>query len=77
MFHVKHPLLGEPLYGKDESFSDEFLRKEVSNEERKAVTGASRVLLHAHKISFTYQEKEYSAETNDPESSLLRELSRD
>jgi 23S rRNA pseudouridine1911/1915/1917 synthase len=77
MFHVKHPLLGEPLYGNDESFSDEFLKKEVSSEERKVVTGASRVLLHAHKISFTYQEKEYSAETNDPESSLLRELSRD
>lgn len=74
MFHVKHPIVGDPLYGIDEEFSDLYLKKEISDTQRSKTTGAKRVLLHAHKISFMYNEISYKLETSDPEKMILNDI---
>ncbi|DAB38584.1 MAG: RNA pseudouridine synthase [Sulfuricurvum sp. GWF2_44_89] len=59
LFHVKHPIVGDPIYGQDENDAVRFLDREMSNEERFINTGASRLLLHAHSLEFTYNEIPY------------------
>ncbi|MBD3809837.1 MAG: RluA family pseudouridine synthase [Sulfuricurvum sp.] len=59
LFHVKHPIVGDPIYGQDENDAVRFLDREMSLEERFANTGASRLLLHAHSLEFTYNEIPY------------------
>ncbi|MDO9055482.1 MAG: RluA family pseudouridine synthase [Sulfuricurvum sp.] len=59
LFHVKHPIVGDPIYGQDENDAVRFLDREMSNEERFINTGASRLLLHAHSLEFTYNDIPY------------------
>jgi len=59
LFHVKHPIVGDPIYGQDEKDAVRFLDREMSSEERFVNTGASRLLLHAHSLEFTYNETAY------------------
>lgn len=54
LFHVKHPIIGDPIYGQSEEDAVRFLDRELSPEERFANTGASRLLLHAHSLEFEY-----------------------
>jgi len=59
LFHVKHSIVGDPIYGQDENNAVRFLDREMSIEERFANTGASRLLLHAHSLEFTYKDISY------------------
>ncbi len=59
LFHVKHPIVGDTIYGVDEEFTDRFLDKLVEEKERKLVTKGERLMLHASRISFSYKEKKY------------------
>jgi 23S rRNA pseudouridine1911/1915/1917 synthase len=59
LFHVEHPIIGDPIYGQDESNAVRFLDREMSFEERFENTGASRLLLHAHSLEFTYNDIAY------------------
>jgi len=59
LFHVKHPIVGDPIYGQDEIDVARFLDKEISLEERFHKSGASRLLLHAHSLEFVYKEHSY------------------
>lgn len=59
LFHVEHPIVGDPIYGQDENNAVRFLDREMSTEERFSNTGASRLLLHAHSLEFTYNEIPY------------------
>ena len=59
LFHVKHPIVGDPIYGQDENDAVRFLDREMSVQERFSNTGASRLLLHAHSLEFTYKEMPY------------------
>jgi 23S rRNA pseudouridine1911/1915/1917 synthase len=59
LFHVKHPIVGDPIYGQDENDAVRFLDREMSVQERFSNTGASRLLLHAHSLEFTYKEIPY------------------
>jgi 23S rRNA pseudouridine1911/1915/1917 synthase len=59
LFHVKHSIIGDTLYGVDEDFADRYLSKIVKDDERLHVTKASRLLLHASRIKFIYKDKEY------------------
>ena len=52
MFHVKHPIIGDPIYGVDVQVADDYLNGRLSEEERVKLTGASRLMLHANTISF-------------------------
>jgi len=54
MFHVKHPILGDPIYGTSFTASDNYLNGTLSKEERLIQTGATRLLLHANALHFPY-----------------------
>jgi len=54
LFHVKHPILGDPIYGTTFDAANRYLEDDISEEERFVETGAYRLMLHAHTLSFTY-----------------------
>jgi 23S rRNA pseudouridine1911/1915/1917 synthase len=59
LFHVKHPIVGDPIYGQEEVDIIKFLDKELSSEERLSKGGASRLLLHAQSLEFNYESNHY------------------
>lgn len=59
LFHVEHPIVGDPIYGQDENNAVRFLDREMSIEERFTNTGASRLLLHAHSLEFSYNDIDF------------------
>lgn len=54
LFHVKHPIVGDPIYGQTEIDTARFLDREISKEERIEKSGASRLMLHANELCFTH-----------------------
>ncbi len=60
MFHVKHKIVGDPIYGLNEFDVDKFLCGMMSVKERLELTGANRLMLHADFLSFQYDGKEYN-----------------
>jgi len=63
LFHVKHPIVGDPIYGQDEKDIIRFLDKELSTQERVEKSGASRLLLHASRLEFELYTKKYTIES--------------
>ncbi len=59
LFHVKHPIIGDPIYGTDFDISDEYLEDTLTIEKRKIYTGAKRLLLHAQSLRFKYKDNKY------------------
>lgn len=59
LFHVEHPIVGDPLYGAEEWVTTKYLDKELTMQERVDFTGASRLLLHADELSFEYKDIAY------------------
>ena len=57
LFHVKHPILGDPIYGADFHTSDEYLEGKISPTDRLINTGASRLMLHAKSLEFEYKQR--------------------
>jgi 23S rRNA pseudouridine1911/1915/1917 synthase len=60
LFHVKHPIVGDPIYGQEETDVVRFLDKGISGKERVQKSGADRLLLHANKLSFDYDGVHYA-----------------
>lgn len=60
LFHVKHPIVGDPIYGQSESDIVKFLDKVLSDEERFEKSGSNRLLLHANELSFELYGKNYT-----------------
>jgi 23S rRNA pseudouridine1911/1915/1917 synthase len=60
LFHVKHPILGDPLYGVPTHISEAYLDELLSDKERMHWMGAPRLLLHAHALSFAYEDQAYT-----------------
>ena len=54
LFHVKHPIVGDPIYGTSFETSHNYLEGNLSIEDRIKETGASRLLLHANSLEFSY-----------------------
>ena len=54
LFHVKHPSLGDPIYGASYEASDAYLDMVQSDEDRLIQHGAPRLMLHAQSLAFTY-----------------------
>ncbi len=54
LFHVKHPIVGDPIYGQTEEDIVRFLDREISKEERIQKSGASRLMLHANQLCFKH-----------------------
>jgi len=51
---IGHRIVGDPIYGLDESFVNNFLNDNTEHSERIKVTGASRLMLHAYYLEFTF-----------------------
>ena len=56
---ISHRIVGDPIYGLDESFVNDFLRNKIGEDERVNVTGASRLMLHAYYLEFTFLNRTY------------------
>ena len=54
LFHVKHPIVGDPIYGQSEEDVARFLDREISPQERKEKSGAKRLMLHANQLCFVH-----------------------
>jgi len=57
LFHVKHPILGDPIYGTEFTASDNYLDGTITPKERYIATGATRLMLHANALHFPYGAK--------------------
>lgn len=57
LFHVKHPILGDPIYGATYAAADDYLDMTQSKEDRLVQHGAQRLMLHAQSLSFEYKSK--------------------
>jgi len=60
MFHVKHPIVGDPVYGQSEDSIVKYLDREIDIEERVKLSGAKRLLLHANELEFELYGKSYN-----------------
>ncbi len=60
LFHVKHPILGDPIYGVSTEAAISYLDRKLSEEERMRLMGASRLMLHAQELKFEYGNIEYA-----------------
>jgi len=56
LFHVKHPILGDPIYGTSFASANAYLEDILSAKERRIATGADRLMLHAQTLEFTYRQ---------------------
>jgi len=59
LFHVKHTIVGDPVYGQDDANLVKFLDKELTPLDRIKNGGASRLLLHASELAFELYGKKY------------------
>lgn len=57
LFHVKHPILGDPIYGSTFKAANDYLEDRLSHEDRMIAMGASRLMLHAQSLSFSMGSK--------------------
>ncbi len=55
LFHVKHPILGDPIYGNSFDAANDYLEGRLGDEDRMIETGATRLLLHAQSLKFHYK----------------------
>jgi len=54
LFHVKHPIVGDPIYGQTDEDTARFLDRKIGKEERIEKSGASRLMLHANQLCFKH-----------------------
>ncbi len=64
LFHVKHPIVGDPIYAQSEEDIVRFLDKELDAKERIEKSGASRLLLHANELEFELYDKKYQIKSD-------------
>lgn len=65
LFHVKHPILGDPIYGASFEASDDYLELTQTKENRLIQHGASRLMLHAQSLKFPYGAEFYIESKSD------------
>jgi len=64
MFHVKHPIVGDPVYGQSEENIVKYLDRELDRETRIKISGARRLLLHANELEFELYGKNYNIKSS-------------
>ncbi len=75
LFHVKHPIVGDPIYGQTKENFIRYLDKEIDLKERVQLSGATRLLLHANELEFELYEKKYNIKSKvDFEKVVLNSL---
>jgi len=70
LFHVKHPILGDPIYGATYEASNDYLDLTQSKEDRLIYHGAPRLMLHAQSLTFTYGNKFHIESKDDFKSQM-------
>jgi 23S rRNA pseudouridine1911/1915/1917 synthase len=60
LFHVKHTIVGEPVYGQKDENLVKFLDKVLTPQERIENGGATRLLLHASELEFDLYGESYN-----------------
>jgi len=60
LFHVKHPIVGDPVYGQSEENFVRYLDRVLTPQERIKLSGATRLLLHANELAFHLYGEDYS-----------------
>lgn len=63
LFHVKHSIVGDPIYGQSEKDIVRFLDKKINDTERVKLSGATRLLLHASELEFELYGNSYKIES--------------
>ena len=56
---IGHKIVGDPIYGVDEAVANSYLTKTLNEKDRVSCTGYKRLLLHANKLSFNYNNTNY------------------
>ena len=56
---IRHKIVGDPLYGVDESFADDFLKNKIYQEKREEITKAKRLMLQADYLEFKFLDTKY------------------
>ena len=64
LFHMKHPIVGDPIYGRKDEDIIKFLDKDITTEERIKKSGSPRLLLHANQLFFKLYDQEYTIQSN-------------
>jgi len=64
LFHVKHPIVGDPIYGQSEENIVKFLDRELDPNQRIKNSGAKRLLLHANELEFELYDKKFHIKSN-------------
>ncbi|BCX78608.1 RluA family pseudouridine synthase [Campylobacter sp. 19-13652] len=65
MFHMKHHILGDPLYGVSDETARAILDGEIAGDEQARATGWHRLCLHASWIKFSFAGREYEFISDD------------
>ena len=60
LFHVKHPIVGDPIYGQTEEMFVKYLDRVLTPQDRINNSGATRLLLHANELEFELYSKVYN-----------------
>lgn len=56
---IGHQIVGDPIYGLEESFVNDFLQNRISKTQRVEITGSSRLMLHAYYLEFSFLNRIY------------------
>jgi len=64
LFHVKHPIVGDPVYGQSEEDMVKFLDKVLTPQDRVEKSGATRLLLHANELEFELYDTPYNIKSD-------------
>ena len=59
LFHIKHPIIGDPIYGVPTDVAIAYLDGKLSLQERIYYTKAPRLMLHANSLHFVYNNTTY------------------
>ena len=57
LFHVKHPIVGDPIYGVETNIAADYLDNKLSIAQRLRYTGSHRLMLQAQWIEFDYKNR--------------------
>ena len=56
---MKHPIVGDPVYGQTQEDMIKFLDKVLTPQDRIEKSGATRLLLHANELEFNLYNRDY------------------
>ena len=57
---IGHTIVGDPIYGVDDTIADLYLTKQLTQEQREQYIGYPRLMLHALNLEFEYNQIKYN-----------------